>query len=255
LVTVHGLVDAKTDTLIATRSVKNDDIDRGSRDCAAIYLNKKYAHYRPPSGTYRIFPKGGDSFEAYCDMETDGGGWTVIQRRGPFADRVNFFRGWKDYKEGFGNLKQEFWLGNDKISRLTNQDSYDLRIDLEDFSRQQRYAEYNDFRVAGESEKYKMTFTSFIKGDAGDALINQKGMQFSTKDQDNDGSIAFDCAKTYKGGWWYSGWWTGGCHKSNLNGEKNSKTYGEGINWSTWHDYYYSMKTTEMKIQPTLFRP
>jgi ficolin len=49
-------------------------------------------------------------------------GWTVIQRR--VDGRENFSRDWDDYKEGFGNLQDEFWLGNEKIHQLTLQGEF-----------------------------------------------------------------------------------------------------------------------------------
>ena len=75
----------------------------------------------------------------YCDQTTAGGGWTVFQKR--LDGSVNFYRGWDDYKRGFGNLTGEYWLGPDKIHRLTN-DRGRLRVDLEDKSGNTAYAEY-----------------------------------------------------------------------------------------------------------------
>lgn len=77
---------------------------------------------------------------------------------------------------------------------LTNQDSYRLRIDLEDFDGQKRFAEYSYVRVANEADKYRLSVGSYLKGDAGDSLSIQNGMQFSTKGQDND-ALASSCTQ------------------------------------------------------------
>ena len=53
----------------------------------------------------------------YCDQTTAGGGWTVIQEK--MDGSVNSNSTQDDYKHGFGNLVGEFWLGLDKINRLT----------------------------------------------------------------------------------------------------------------------------------------
>ena len=56
----------------------------------------------------------------------------MFQKR--FDGSVDFYRGWVDYKRGFGNLNGEFWLGLDKIHRLTVSSSNKLPVDLEDVS-------------------------------------------------------------------------------------------------------------------------
>ena len=85
------------------------------------------------SGVHKIDPDGLGEFEVFCDQKTAGGGWTVFQKR--YGGTVDFFRAWADYKRGFGNLNGEFWLGLEKIRRLTACSSNKLRVDLEDFCR------------------------------------------------------------------------------------------------------------------------
>ena len=73
---------------------------------------------------------------------------------------VDFYRGWTEYKRAFGSLTGEFWLGLDKIHRLTSSGNYKLRVDLEDFSENTYYPEYDFFKVASEREKYELSVGS-----------------------------------------------------------------------------------------------
>lgn len=53
---------------------------------------------------YRVTPDPRNgTFEVFCDMESFGGGWTVIQQR--LNGSVSFNRTWTEYKNGFGNLR------------------------------------------------------------------------------------------------------------------------------------------------------
>ena len=106
-------------------------------------------------GIYTIDPDGQGEFKVRCDMTTSGGGWTVFQRRADGS--CNFYRGWNDYKNGFCDLGGEIWLGLDKINRLSNSDENVLRVDLEDFENETRYANYSTFAVANETDKYRLT--------------------------------------------------------------------------------------------------
>ena len=105
--------------------------------------------------------------EVLCDMTTDGGGWTVIQRR--LDGSVDFYLGWESYKNGFGDVNGEFWLGNDNIHRLTAAHDVIFRIDMEDFDGNITYAEYTTFQVTDEADKYRITIGGY-RGTAGDSM-------------------------------------------------------------------------------------
>ena len=124
------------------------------KNCAEVYKSGGIT-----SGVYRIKPDGaGPDFEVFCDQETAGGGWIVVQRR--LDGTVDFYRKWSDYKNGFGNLGGEFWLGLEKINRLTKSQSK-LRVDLEDFDGNTAYADYKMFLVANESKKYQLSVETY----------------------------------------------------------------------------------------------
>ena len=108
---------------------------------------------------YTIKPDNLHAFDVFCDQTTEGGGWTVFQKR--MDGSVDFYRYWNDYKCGFGDLCGEFWLGLDKIHRLTSDDKNVLRVDLEDFEGNTAYAEYNLFGVMSENDKYKLILGSY----------------------------------------------------------------------------------------------
>ena len=111
------------------------------------------------SGIYLIDPDGKGGFNVFCDMTTSGGGWTVFQRR--LDGSVDFYRGWEDYKNGFGVLNGEFWLGLDKINRITTAARTALRIDMEDTSSNTKYAEYDLFSITGEEQKYQLILGTY----------------------------------------------------------------------------------------------
>ena len=161
----------------------------------------------------------------------------VFQRRQDGS--VDFFRTWEEYKEGFGSVTGEFWLGNDKLhSLLSNTKQNELRVDLGDFEGNKAYAKYSNFTVGPESDGYRLIVGGY-SGDAGDSLrIRHNDQTFVTYDRDRG-----SCSRLFKGGWWYSG-----CHHANLNGLYNS-TSDTGIIWKDWKGFTYSLKYVEMKFR------
>ena len=187
-------------------------------------------------------PDGKGSFTVYCDMRTDGGGWTVFQRRQDGS--VDFYRGWNDYKSGFGQLTAEFWLGNDKIHRLTTSRPSSLRVELEDWNGVRVYAKYGRFSIGDEQPQYRLEVSSY-SGTAGDSLTWHNNLAFTTKDRDND-RWSKNCAVYWTGAWWYKD-----CHQSKLNGKyMGNKNDDRGVRWVHFRSPL-SLKFTEMKLRPS----
>ncbi|PIK42179.1 tenascin [Apostichopus japonicus] len=141
----------------------------------------------------------------------NGGGWTVFQRR--TGGSTSFFRNWAAYKNGFGDINVDFWLGNEKLYYLTNQKYYSLRFDVTTSNRDSKYALYSEFRIMSESHNYRLDRLGSHSGTTGTRFPdNNKGKDFSTYDEDNDGCDKYNCALRHRGGWWHSDSWCNYCH-------------------------------------------
>ena len=183
----------------------------------------------------------------FCDMTTVGGGWTVIQRR--VDNSTDFYLDWASYKQGFGTLTGNLWLGNDNIHRLTASGNTVLRVELEDWDGNTAYAVYDTFEVDDESNKYRLTVSGY-SGTAGNSLGPYNGMFFTTKNRDND-QRGGNCAQIKAGAWWYKM-----CALSNLNGRYKGDTVdGTGMNWYHWKNNKLSLKRSVMMVRPPSFTP
>ncbi|XP_020756536.1 angiopoietin-4 isoform X2 [Odocoileus virginianus] len=181
--------------------------------------------------------------KVFCDMETKGGGWTLIQRRE--NGNENFQRNWTDYKEGFGNPAGEHWLGNEVVYQLTSRGTYSFRVELQDWEGNEAYAQYDRFQLGSERQLYRLS----LKGYSGTAgRQSTQSNNFSTLDADND-NCPCKCAQFLSGGWWFDA-----CGLSNLNGiyypvgQHLRKI--DGIRWQYFKGPSYSLRATRMMVRP-----
>ncbi|XP_034475298.1 ficolin-1-like [Drosophila innubila] len=197
------------------------------------------------SGTYDIILPNFSCqpFKVACDAETRGGRWTIILRR--IDGSVNFYRNWTEYKNGFGDLDGEFFMGLDKIHAMTANSRQELLVLLEDFEGDKQFEKYEEFAIGDEDQEYVLHTLSNATGTAGDSLSRHRGMKFTTFDRDNDLWSDGNCAKGGSGAWWYNH-----CQTSQLTGKYKDTGVDKGITWDDFRGYEYSLKTAVMMIRP-----
>ncbi|XP_064839951.1 angiopoietin-1-like isoform X2 [Oncorhynchus masou masou] len=241
--TVHNLISLCNKDGVPN-STKRVDEEKKFRDCADLYQAGFYK-----SGVYNIHINTQETKKVHCNMETAGGGWTIIQRREDGG--LDFQKTWKEYKTGFGTVSAEHWLGNEFVYLLTSQRQYALRVELTDWDGHQAFSLYDRFHIDSEKRNYRL----FLKSHSGTAGRQSSlvihGADFSTKDMDNDNCIC-KCALMLTGGWWFDA-----CGPSNLNGMYFTKGQHVGkLNGIKWHYFKgpsYSLRATTMMIRPLDF--
>ena len=207
-------------------------------------------HYRQGArinGLYTINNNmNGHNIQVFCDQTTDGGGWTIIQRRVDGSE--NFYRNWTEYKLGFGQLHREHWLGNDNIFYLTAQafaGGSELRFDmLVKGQSTLKWAKYSSFTVNNEVSGYRLHVAGHsgtIPG--GFKFTTHDRMKFTTYDRDNDQHQSSQCGVDSQGGWWYKN-----CNIVNLNG-RYDRYEKEGSKNNVLRWYPYRLSFSEMKVR------
>ncbi|XP_034105410.1 fibrinogen-like protein 1 isoform X4 [Drosophila albomicans] len=161
-------------------------------------------------GVHEIRVSGVGFFDVLCDSQLAGPGWIVIQQR--VGGKENFNRDWATYRKGFGSYNSDFFLGLDKMHRITSLQRSELYIHLVAVNGTVYFARYDDFKISNEDNGYKLSLGKF-KGNVNDAMRYVDNMKFSTFDRDND-NYKNNCAEYYKSGWWYNA-----CFYCNLNKE------------------------------------
>ncbi|XP_057675356.1 tenascin-like isoform X1 [Corythoichthys intestinalis] len=239
-VQLQAISGTEKSQLVTTVFSTEGHLHKYPKDCAQIFLNGENI-----SGIYTIYVAGVESqvIQVYCDMETDGGGWMVFMRRQ--NGRLEFFRNWKNYTAGFGNVNDEFWLGLGNLHKITTAGQYVLRVDLRDAG-ESAYAQYDKFFIAEPRTRYKIHIGAY-SGTAGDSMTYHQGRPFSTFDNDNDIAVT-NCALSYKGAFWYKN-----CHRVNLMGKYGDKSHSKGVNWFHWKGHETSIEFAEMKLRPVDF--
>ena len=201
-----------------------------------------HTSHNPPtrSGITVIKPDDGKPFRVYCDMDMSGGGWTRILRRS--TDTMTFQRTWRSYKNGFGWLSSDGWLGLEKIYRLTKSQPAELLIRVYPRSGYYYFTQYSNFSIGSEAADYTL-YISGQSGAGGDSLTYSNLSKFSTYDKDNDKNSG-NCASSYGGGWWYNS-----CAQGKLTGDPYASSTGNNyVKWPAIDSYALREAVMEIRL-------
>ncbi|CBY42385.1 unnamed protein product, partial [Oikopleura dioica] len=139
------------------------------------------------TGQYYISLGSGRKIQVLCDMDTDGGGWTVIHAHGvtrpedfrcynnPVIEgrrcrnavvKTNWNSSWQEYINGFGEIPKElgesdFWLGLENMYEITQEGrGSEARIELYSWEKRS-WAKYGTFRVSHQDFGYTLKINNF----------------------------------------------------------------------------------------------
>ena len=214
-----------------------------------------YAIRYPCAGGNALFSSS--KLTVYCDMETDGGGWIVIQRRDACMGRVSFAKNFSEYEKGFGDLNGEFWLGLKNIYELTNQDNVELKTQVWNYTNSTINWNYPYFRIYDANLAYQLLHN--IPRGSGNgtfgAFGNEGNHRYNVRFITYDSPSGPQCSYIKPNGWWCSSRNGYHCDYANLNGlHKPSGIPGtdpvrERLVWRTASGYEI-FTNSEMKIRP-----
>ena len=214
--------------------------------CCSLGFNTTHFN-RKKSGVYTISNFCGykcSEVQGYCDTNSAGGGWLVIQRRKDGSE--DFHRNWVEYEDGFGSLTDEFWYGLRALHCLTSRERWELQLEIQLTNGTRYHLFYDNFKVASAADKYKLTIGGF-HGATFNPMTHHNGKYFTTYDRDNDLYDHTNCAlfrgpSAPAGGWWHGNCWT-------LNPNK-FYTYGGTGTYVRIDGTVYYAPYFEMKMRP-----
>ncbi|XP_034477519.1 angiopoietin-related protein 7-like [Drosophila innubila] len=197
-------------------------------------------------GIRRIQVKGiAEPFQVFCENITSDFPWIVMQRR--VSRSVDFNKNFISFTNGFGDIEGNYFIGLEKIHRLTSTQPYELYIHLESFQGFIGYGRYSYFKIASLQNNYRLMELGTFSGTVFNAMSENLNARFSNYEKDFDTHYRFHCAKMQESAWWFNT-----CpSSSNLNGRYSDFEIdnAQGIWWKDFSEGH-TLKSVKMLIRP-----
>ncbi|KAL5005936.1 hypothetical protein ScPMuIL_017094 [Solemya velum] len=206
---VYTCLRTSPDVITVTQTCASDGFWTGETPDCECDCRDLFASGVTTSGVYAIHLLKKGRINIFCDMEQDGGGWSVIQRRD--TDTGDFNRTMTDYRNTIGDVSSDYWFGLTPMNQLTPGEivlSFHLQNGTEYVLR------YSEFDVKPAGNNFTVVVSEYMTGSTWeDVFSEQNGQQFSAADYDQDTNEDVNCALQTGGGWWYRN-----CSSMSLNG-------------------------------------
>lgn len=202
-------------------------VQKRAMSCKDLYFRFNFR----ADGLYAVSVDGSDGYlrPIQCNMTTQNGGWTVVERR--MNGDVSFEADWNEFKSGFGNFYGDYYYGNENWHLLTKEAiKHELYFILETASGAVSELSYDDVTIGPETDQYRLALGiyQFVSGvelvEGTDKFKSRNdGRAFVTHDRD---TTTDQCTNILTGGFWFGDQ----CGNVNLHGLWGIDTL-QGIKW------------------------